>query len=82
MQLRLSFRQIRTLTVALPFADDSPEEEEKDADYVFCTDRFFEDRNGEECTRCANRFRQAHTLFVSLVNDKRCFVLGLYPLYL
>jgi len=30
------------------FADDSKEEEEQDADCVFCTGRFSEDHNGEE----------------------------------
>jgi len=34
--------------LAVPFADDSTEEEEeKDADCVFCTGRFSEDHNGD-----------------------------------
>ena len=35
--------------LAVPFADDSiVDDEEKDADCVFCTGRFSEDHNGEE----------------------------------
>ena len=35
--------------LAVPFADDSTEEdEEQDADCVFCTGRFSEDHNGED----------------------------------
>jgi hypothetical protein len=33
---------------SVPFADDTTEEEEQDADCVFCTGRFSEDHNGEE----------------------------------
>jgi len=49
IQLRLTLHQIRTLTcVAVPFADDSTEEDEKQyADFVFRTGRFSEDHNGE-----------------------------------
>jgi len=35
--------------LAVPFADDwTEEDEEQDADCVFCTGRFPEDRNGED----------------------------------
>jgi len=34
--------------LAVPFADDSTEEEEQDADCVYRTGRFSEDHNGEE----------------------------------
>jgi hypothetical protein len=34
--------------LTVPFADDSKEEEEQDADCVFCTGRFPEDYNGED----------------------------------
>jgi len=35
--------------LAVPFADDSTEEdEEQDADCVFCTGRFSEDNNGKD----------------------------------
>ena len=43
--------------LAVPFADDSTEEEEQDADCVFCTGRFSEDHNGKEWIRCAKHFR-------------------------
>jgi hypothetical protein len=48
--------------LAVPFAGDSTEEEEQDADCVLCTGRFSEDHNGEELIRCAKYFRWAHTL--------------------
>jgi len=69
------------------FTDDSTEEDdEQNADYLFCTGRFSEDHNGEEWIRCAKCFRLAHLLcagveeglFVSLVRDKYCSVLTLY----
>jgi hypothetical protein len=45
IQLRLTLLQI---DLAVPFADDSKEDdEEQDADFVFCTGRFSEDHNGE-----------------------------------
>jgi len=35
--------------LAVPFADDSTQEDEKqEADYLFCTGRFSEDHNGED----------------------------------
>ena len=41
IQLRLTLHQIRTLTLAAPFADDSTEEcDEQDADCLFCTGLF------------------------------------------
>ena len=63
------------LTVAS--ADDSTEEEEQDAHFVFSTDRFFEDHDVEEWIRCGKYFRWAHTLCVCVM-DKHCFVLLLY----
>ena len=48
--------------LAVPFADDSTEEEEQDADCVLCTGRFSEDHNGEDFIRCAKDFRWGHTL--------------------
>ena len=48
--------------LTVPFADDSTEEEEQDADCVYCTGRFAEDRNGEEWIICRKRCRWAHTL--------------------
>ena len=48
--------------LTVPFADDSTEEEEQDADRVFCTGRFSEDHNVEEWIRCAKYFRWAHGL--------------------
>jgi hypothetical protein len=72
--------------LTVPFAEDSTEEEEQDADCVFCTGRLSEDHNVEEWIRCAKYFRWAHSLcagmeedffFVSLVRDKHCFVLPL-----
>jgi len=72
----------------VPFADDSKDEEEQDADCVLYTGRFSEDRNVlvEEWIRCAKYFRWTDTLcwyggrflFVSLVRDKRSFVLPLH----
>ena len=34
--------------LAVPFADDSMEGDEQDADCVFCAGRFSEDHNGED----------------------------------
>ena len=48
--------------LTVPFADDSTEEEEKDADCVFRIGRFSEDHNGEMWIQCAKYFRWAHTL--------------------
>jgi len=55
--------------LTVPFADDSTEEEEQDADCVFCTGRFSEDHNVEEWTRCAKYFRWAHTLCDGIEED-------------
>ena len=48
--------------LTVPFVDDSTEEEEQDAECVFCTGRFSEYHNVEEWKRCAKYFRWAHTL--------------------
>ena len=74
--------------IAVPFADDSTEDDEdQDADSVFCTGRLSEHHNGEDCAKCV---RWVHTLCDGMegdlvcepVMDKHCFVLSLYPLYL
>ena len=72
--------------LTVPFADESTEEVEQDADCVFCTGRLSKDHNVEEGTRCAKYFRRAThfvlvwrtILFVKPVRDKHCFVLSLY----
>ena len=59
--------------LAVPIADDSTEEdEEQDADCVFCTGRFSEDHNGEDWIRCAKCFRWAHTLCAGMEEDFVC----------
>jgi len=76
--------------LAVLFADDSMEEEEQDTDCVFCTGHLSKYHNWEEWIRCEKYFRWMDTpcagmqeiLFVSLVRNKHCFVLSLYPLYL
>jgi len=55
--------------LAVPFADDSTEEEKQEADCVFCIRRFSEDHDGEEWIRCAKYFRCAHTLCVGMRED-------------
>jgi len=62
------------LTVS--FADDSTQEEEQDADCVFCNGRFSEDHNVEEWIRCAKYVRGAHTICVGMEED---FVCEPYP---
>ena len=56
----------------VPFADDSTEKGEQDADCVFCTGRFSEDHNVEEWIRCAKYFRWAQTLCVGVEEDFVC----------
>ena len=58
--------------LAVPFADDSAEEEKQDADCVLCTGRFSEDYGGEEWIRCAKYFRRAHTLCFGMGEDFVC----------
>jgi hypothetical protein len=58
--------------LTLPFANDSTEEEEQDADCVFCTGRFSEDHNVEEWIRFAKYFRWAHILCVCMEEDFVC----------
>ena len=56
--------------LAVPFADDSMEDdEEQDADCVFCTCCFSEDHSGEDCIRCAKCFRWVHTLYAGMEED-------------
>jgi len=55
-----------------PFADDSTEEEEQDADCVYCTGRFSEDRSGEEWIRCTKCCRWAHILGAGKKEDFVC----------
>ena len=73
--------------LAVPFSDDSTEgDKEQDADCVFCTGRFskeigYDVRNvSDGRTHFVLVWRKI--LFVSLVRDKHCIVLILYPLYL
>jgi hypothetical protein len=57
----------------VPVADDSAEEdEEQDADCVFCTGRFSEDYSGEEWIRCAKHCRRAHTFCGVMEEDFVC----------
>jgi len=58
--------------LAVPFADVSTEDEEPDADCVFCTGHFSEDHNGEEWIRRAKYFRLAHTLCGGMEEDFVC----------
>jgi len=58
--------------LAVPFADDSTEEEEHDTDCVFCTCRFSEDYNVEEWIRCAKYFRWAQALCAGMKEDSVC----------
>jgi len=58
--------------LTLPFADDLTEEEEQDADCVYCTGRCSEDHSVEEWTQCAKYFRWAHTLCVGVEEDYVC----------
>jgi len=67
--------------LAVPFADDSTEEEEQDADCVYCTGRFSEDHNGEEWIRCAKCFRWAHTLCADMEEDFVCELFQVYTLF-
>ena len=54
----LKRRKRRVCWDPTPFADDSAEEdEEQDADCLYCTGRFSEDRNGEDWIRCAKCFK-------------------------
>ena len=48
------------------------EEEDQDADCVFCTGRFSEDHNLEEWIRSAKYFRWAHTLCGGMEEDFVC----------
>jgi len=73
IQLHLTLSDSDT-DLTVPFADDSTEEEEQDADCAFCTGRFSEDYNVEEWVRCAKYFRWAHTLCVGMEEDFVCEV--------
>jgi len=61
-----------TTDLAVPFAYDSTEEEEQDADCVFCTGRFSEDRNVGKWIRCEKCFRWARTLCADMEEDFVC----------
>ena len=58
--------------LTVPFADDSAEEEEHDADCVLCTGRSSEEHNIEDWIRCAKYFRGAHTLCVRMEENIVC----------
>ena len=55
--------------LTVPFADDSTEEEEQDADCVLSTGRLSENHTVEEWIGCAKYFRWAHTLCVGMEED-------------
>jgi len=52
------------------------EEEEQDADCVFCTGRFSDYHNGEEWVQCVKYFKWAHVLCAGMEED---FVCELFP---
>jgi len=55
------------------FTDNSTEEDdEQDADYLYCTGLFSEDHSGEDWIRCAKCFRWAHTLYAGVEEDFVC----------
>jgi hypothetical protein len=54
--------------LAVPFSDNSMEEEEQDAD----AGRVSEDHNREESIRCAKYLRRAHTLYAGMKEDFVC----------
>jgi hypothetical protein len=59
--------------LAIPLADDATEEdEEQDADCLYCTGRFSEDRAEGNWIRCANCFRWEHTLCAGMEEDFVC----------
>jgi hypothetical protein len=59
--------------LAVPLANDSTEEnEEQDAECVFCTGRFSEHHHREEWIWCAKYFRWAHTLYAGMEEDFVC----------
>jgi len=58
--------------ITVPFADDSTEEEEQDADCVHCTGRFSEYHNGENWIRRAKYFKWAHTQCAGMQEDFVC----------
>jgi len=75
--------------LAVLFADKSTEDAEQDADCVHSAGRFSEYDGGEDWIQCTKYFGWAHRhcvlvwrSVVSLVEDKHCFVLSLYRLYL
>jgi len=49
-------------------------EEEQDADCVFCTGRFSEERNGEEWIRNAKNFSWAQTPGAGMEENSACEV--------
>jgi hypothetical protein len=54
------------------FSHDSTEEEEQDADCVFCTGRFSAYHSAEKWIRCDKYFRWAHTHYVGMEEDFVC----------
>ena len=59
--------------LAVSFTDDQMEEdEEQDADCVFCAGRFSEDHSGEDQIRCAKCFRWANTRCAGVEEDFVC----------
>jgi len=72
IQLHLILPSVSDTVLPVPFVDDSTEEEEQDADCVYCTGRSSEDRYGEEWIQCAKYFRWAHTLCARMEEDFVC----------
>ena len=58
--------------LTVPFAEDSIEKGEQDADCVLCTGRFSADHNVAEWTRCAKNSRWAQTLCAGMEEDFVC----------
>jgi hypothetical protein len=71
IQLRLTIHQSDS-DLTVPFADNFTEEEEQDADCVFCIGRFCEDHNVKEWIRCEKYFRWAHILCIGMEEDFVC----------
>ena len=70
IQLRLTLLSHSDTDLAVPFAGISIEEdEEQNADFLYCACSFSEDHNGEDWIRCAKCFRWAHTLCAAMEED-------------
>ena len=72
IQLRLKTPSDSDTDLTAPFADDSTEEDEQDAECEFSTDRVSEGHNVEEWIKCAKYVTWAHTLCVGMEEDFVC----------